>query len=317
VFGWFDGFQRRHGVLGFPLAVRQKYADDQGSYLAATVAYYGFFSIFPLLLVLTTVLGFILRRHPHLQDRIINTALGQLPVIGPQLHSHSLTGNATALTIGIVAALWAGMGCVLAAENAMDQLWGVPFTGRPNFIHARVRALLLLLVLGGGVLAATGLAGAGSFGARYGVAWKVLSIAASTVLDFFLFWVAGRVLTVHSVTWRELRIGAVAAAIGYEAVQLGGGYYVGHVVKNASEVYGTFALVIGLLSFIYLSVHVTLLAAEVNVVATNRLWPRSFSVGGERPSTLADRVALTQRSQVETRRADERIDVTIPVDREG
>jgi membrane protein len=317
VFGWFDRFQRRHGLLGFPLAVLRKYSDDQGSYIAATISYYGFFSIFPLLLVMTTVLGFVLRDHPHLQNQIIDTALGQFPVIGPQLQSHSLQGNAIALTIGIVGALWAGMGCVLAAQNAMDQLWGVPFTGRPDFFRARLRALLLLLVLGGGILAATGLAGAGSVGARYGIAWKILSIAASTVLNFFVFWVAFRVLTVHSVTWRELRIGAIAAAIGYEAVQLGGGYYVGHVVKNASNVYGTFALVIGLLSFIYLSVHVTLLAAETNVVTSNRLWPRSFSVGGEQPPTVADRVALTQRTRVEKRRQDERIDVKIPVDREG
>jgi membrane protein len=317
VLGWLDRFQQGHGVLGFPLAVRQKYSDDQGGYLAATIAYYGFFSIFPLLLVFTTVLGFVLRGHPHLQNRIINTALGQFPVIGSQLHSHSLHGNATALTKGIVGALWGGLACVLAAENAMDQLWGVPFTRRPNFFHARLRALLLLLLLGAGILAATGLAGAGSVGARYGVAWKIVSIAASVVLDFFVFWVAGRLLTVRSVTWREMRIGAVVAAIGYEAVQLGGGYYVGHVVKNASDVYGTFALVIGLLSFIYLSVHVTLLASEVSVVASDQLWPRSLSVGGEQPPTDADRVALTQRTRVETRRQDERIDVKIPVDRDG
>jgi inner membrane protein YhjD len=316
VFGGFDRFQRRHGVLGFPLAVRQKYSDDQGGFLAATVAYYGFFSIFPLLLVMTTVLGFVLRGHPHLQQRIIGTALGQFPVIGKQLHSHSLNGSGAALAIGIAGALWAGMGCVLAAQNAMDQLWGVPFTRRPDFVHSRLRALLLLLVLGGGVLATTVLAGAGSVGARYGIAWKILSIALSVVLDFFLFWVAFRVLTVHSVSWRELRIGAIAAAVGYEIVQLVGGYYVGHVLKNASDVYGTFALVIGLLSFIYLAVHVTLLAAEVNVVASNRLWPRSFSIGGEQPPTVADRRALTQRGEVETRRHDERIDVKIPVDRE-
>ena len=314
VLGWFDRFQRRHAVLGLPLAIRQKYSDDQGGYLAATVAYYGFFSIFPLLLVLTTALGFVLRGHPHLQNKIIGTALGQFPVIGPQLQSHSLEGNTLALVIGIVGALWAGMGAVLAAQNAMDQLWGVPFTRRPDFLRARIRALLLLLVLGGGVLATTALAGAGSVGARYGLAWKVLSIVLSTVLDFFLFWVAFRVLTVHDLTWRELRVGAIAASIGYEVVQLLGGYYVGHVLTNASNVYGTFALVIGLLSFIYLAIHVTLLAAEVNVVVCNRLWPRSFSVGGERPPTVGDRAALEQRGQVETRRHDERIDVKVPAD---
>lgn len=310
---WFDRFQRRHPWLGFPLAVRQKYADDQGGYLAATIAYYGFFSIFPLLLVLTTTLGYVLRGHPHLESRIIDSALGQFPVIGRQLQTRSLQGNTLALVIGIAGALWAGTGCVLAAQNAMNQLWGVPFTRRPNPLVSRFRAVLLLAVLGGGLVSTTALGAAATTGGRYGIAWKIASIALSVLLDFGLFWVAFRVLTAYDVGWRELRGGAAAAAIGYELLQLGGGYYVGHTLAHANNVYGTFALVIGLLSFIYLSVHVTLLAAEGNVVASRSLWPRSFSVGAERPATPADRDALTQRGKVEVRRQDEEIDVQIPV----
>ena len=96
------------------------------------------------------------------------------------------------------------------------------------------------------------------------------------LLDFGLFWIAFRVLTTHDVSWSSLWDGAVAAAIGYEVLQLLGGYYVGRVLKNAANVYGTFALVIGLLSFIYLAVRIALLGAEVNVVAARRLWPRSL-----------------------------------------
>jgi membrane protein len=310
----FDRFQQRHGWLGFLLAVRQKYADDQGSYLAATVTYYGFFSIFPLLLVFTTVLGFVLRGHPHLQNQIVNSAFGQFPVIGHELKARSLKGSTLALVLGLAGALWAGMGAVLAAENAMNQLWGVPFKHRPDFLRARFQALLLLLVFGGGVLAATALAGAGTVGGRYGIGWKIASIGLSTLLDFGLFWLAFRVLTAYDVSWSNLRGGAAAAAVGYEALQLLGGYYVGHVLKNASNVYGTFALVIGLLSFIYLAIHVTLLAAEVNVVAAHRLWPRSFSVVSEQPATRADRAALTQRGKVEERRQDQQIDSHIPID---
>ena len=313
-YGRFDRFQQRHRWLGFLLAVRQKYADDQGSYLTATVAYYGFFSIFPLLLVFTTVLGFVLRGHPHLQGQIVNSALGQFPVIGHELKARSLKGSAVALALGGAGALWAGMGAVLAAENAMNQLWGVPFKRRPDFVRARARALLLLVVFGGGVLGATFLAGAGTVGGRYGLSWKIASIALSAVLDFGLFWVAFRVLTARDVSWSDLRAGAAAAAVGYESLQLLGGYYVGHVLKHASNVYGTFALVIGLLSFVYLAVHVTLLAAECNVVATRKLWPRSFSVVFEQPATHADRAALIQRGKVEERRQDQQIDIHVPVD---
>jgi membrane protein len=313
-YGRFDRFQRRHRWVGFPLAVRQKYGDDQGGYLAATVAYYGFFSIFPLLLVFTTVLGFALRGHPHLQGQIVNSALGQFPVIGHELKAGSLKGSVLALVLGLAGALWAGMGAVLAAENAMNLLWGVPFKRRPDFVRARIRAVLLLLVFGGAALAATILAGLGSVGAHYGIGWKIASIILSTLLDFGLFWIAFRVLTARDVDWSELRGGAAAAAVGYEALQLLGGYYIGHVLKSANNTYGTFALVIGLLSFIYLAVHITLLAAEANVVATRRLWPRSFSVVFEQPATLADRAALTQRGKVEERRQDQQIDIHVPVD---
>jgi len=305
----FDRFQQQHRWLGFPLAVLQKYSDDQGGYLAATISYYAFFSVFPLLLVFTTVLGFVLGGHGDLYKSLVDSALGQFPVIGRQLRTHSLNGNGLALGLGIAAALWAGMGVFLAAQNAMNHVWGVPYRRRPDFFRQRVRALELLVLLGGGILATTVLAGLGSFGASYGIAWKIGSIALSTVLNVGLFWVAFRVLTAKDVTWRQLRGGAVAAAIAYEILQALGGYYVGHAVKGASSTYGTFALVIGLLSWIYLSAHITLLAAEGNVVATRRLWPRSFSMVFEQPATDADRVALTQRTKVEERRQDETVEV--------
>ncbi len=261
----------------------QKYSADRGGYLAATISYYAFFSIFPLLLVFTTVLGYVLGGHGHLYKSLVDSALGQFPVIGRQLQTHSLEGNGLALGLGIAAALWAGIRVFLAAENAMNDVWGVPFRRRPDFLYRRLRALQLLVLLGGGILATTVLAGLGSFGASYGIEWKIGSIALSTVLNIGLFWVAFRLLTAH-VTWRQLRGGAIGAAIAYEILQALGGYYVGHVVKGASATYGTFALVIGLLSWIYLAAHITLLAAEANVVATRHLWPRSFSRVIEEPS---------------------------------
>jgi hypothetical protein len=112
-------------------------------------------------------------------------------------------------------------------------------------------------------------------GAKFGVSWKIGSLALSTALNIGLFWIAFRVLTAREVSWRQLRGGAVTAGILYELLQTLGGYYVGHTLKHASNVYGTFGLVIGLLSWIYLSAHITLLAAEANVVATRTLWPRA------------------------------------------
>jgi membrane protein len=311
----FDRFQQRHGWLGFPLAVRQKYADDQGGYLAAAVTYYGFFSIFPLLLVFVSGLGFVLQGHVHLQNQIIGSTLGQVPILGADLHVRALRGSVAALVVGVVAALWSGMGVFLATQNAMNHLWGVPFRRRPDFLRARVRALLLLTVFGLGTLAATGLGALGTIGVSYGVAWKVAAIIASTLINFALFWLGFRLMTVRDVSWRSLRGGAIAAAVAYEGLQLVGGYYVGHVLKNANNTYGTFGFVLGLLSWIYLAAHVTLLAAEGNVVANLHLWPRSFSVFVEQEATAADKRALTRRGKVEERRQDEEIEVTFDAER--
>ena len=209
------------------------------------------------------------------------------------------------------------MGVFLASENAMNQLWGVPLRRRPNALKSRGRSLLLLLLLGGGTLAATTLAGLGSVGTHFGPVWKVGSLVLSTGLNVGLFWVGFRVLTASNVTWRQLRGGAIGAGVLYELLQTLGGYYVGHTLKHASDLYGTFGLVIGLLSWIYLASHITLLAAEANVVASRKLWPRSFSVLIEQPATNADLRALTQRTRVGERRQDETVEVDVPVGEDG
>ncbi len=307
--GRLDDYQRGHRIPGLVWATNKKYSEDQGGYLAAVIAYYGFFSLFPLLLVFTTVLGFVLQGHPKLEHSLVNSALGQFPVIGPELQGGHLTGSIAALVLGVCAALWAGMGVCLAVQNAMNELWGVSFRERPSFLSQRLRAVLLLGVFGGGVLCTSLLSGLGTFGARYGIAWKLGSLALALLLNFILFWAAFRTLTPDDIGWAVLRSGAIAAAIAYQLLQALGGLYIDHVVKSASNTYGTFALVIGLMSWIYLSAHILLLTAEGNVVATRGLYPRSLRAVPGAP-TVADRRALRQGAEVEEHRPDEKIDVT-------
>jgi membrane protein len=304
-----DRAQRRHAVLGLPFAVVQKYVDDQGVYLAATIAYYGFLSVFPSLLVLTTVMGYLLRGHRHLSQTLVDSAFAQFPVVGHDLRVGALHGSGIALVVGLVGAVWAGSGFFLACENAMNQLWGVPFRRRPDFVRARLRALTLLALLGGGLLSTTILTAATSAGLDYGAPWKAVTITLTTLLNFGFFWIGFRTLTAGDATWRQLRGGALGAAVMYLGLQALGGYFVAHVVRRAGDTYGVFALVIGLMSWIYLSITITLLAAEANVVATRRLWPRSLSLVVEQPATRADKRALTQRGKVEERRHDQDVSI--------
>jgi YihY family inner membrane protein len=305
-----DRFQQRHALLGFPLAVRQKFAEDQGGFLAASVTYYAFFSIFPLLLVFVTLLGYALQGDPDLQRRVLDSAFADFPVIGPQLKSnvHSLHGSAAALAVGIGVAIWAGTGVALALENALDHIWGVPIRRRANPLLARLRALVWIAVLGGVTLIGTVLGSASAI-ANYATAARAAALAISLAINVVVFLAVFRVLTSHAPSWRDVLPGALVAALAWEALQLAGGYIVDHQVRHASSTYGVFAIVIGLLSWLYVAANVTLLSAEINVVLRRRLWPRSFSLITEQPLTSGDEHALRQRAHVEERRSDEDVNV--------
>jgi inner membrane protein YhjD len=303
-----DRYQRQRPWLAFPIAVLQKYSDDEGGRLSAALAYYGVYSIFPLLLVFVSALGFALHSHPKLERSIVKSALGQFPVVGHQLQTHSLSGSTFALVIGLAASFWAGMRVFVAGERVMNQIWGIPPIAQPSFLRARARALALLLAVGLSVLVATGLAGLGTVGLGFGIIWKLGAVALSTALNVGLFWFAFWVLT-RDTSWRRLRGGAIAAGLGYECLQLAGGVYIHHVLEKANGTYGTFALVIGLLTWLYLAAHVAIIAGEGNVVATKQLWPRSLSRLSREAPTTADEAALLLRADAEKRRSDEAIDV--------
>lgn len=304
----FDGYQQRHSWLGFPYAVVKKFGDDQAGNLAALIAYYGFLSLFPLLLALVTLLGFLLQGNPDLQDRVLTSTLGTFPVIGDQLRDnvHSLDGNGLVLAFGIAGSVYGGLGVTKAAQTALNEVWEVPKMARPNFLKALLRSLLLLVVVGGGILSTTMLTGIGSGSGALGAGLRVAAIAGSLVVNVGLFALAFRVLTARDVAWRDLFPGAVVAAIAWQVLQALGGYYVGHQLKGASDTYGLFAVVIGLLSWLYLEAQVVLLAAEVNVVRAGRLWPRSVA---EPKLTRADKRAFRAYAQVEERRPEVDVDV--------
>ena len=155
-----DAFQQRHVVLAFPFAVNKRFSEDRGRHYAALLSYYGFFSLFPLLLAFVSLLGVILRGRPGLQHDILDSALGRFPVIGTQLAGNgALSGNGWALAFGLAAAVWAGLGVVYAAQDAMDTMWNVPHVKRPGFVAKRLRALALLVVVGIGVAAGSAVAG--------------------------------------------------------------------------------------------------------------------------------------------------------------
>jgi uncharacterized BrkB/YihY/UPF0761 family membrane protein len=265
-----DGLQRRHRALAFPLAVARKYVEDRGNYVAAIVTYYAFFSLFPLLIVATTLLGFVAQGDPELQERLYHSALGRIPLLGSELRVHALTGSAWALVAGLAISLWAGMRVFVASESAAEWIWYEHARRFTGFLRARLRAFELLVVIGGGALATTVLAVVAN---AVGNGLLLLNLAA----DFGLFWLANRLLAPPGVAWRRLAPGAAVGAAGWAVLQQLGTAFVSHAVMSASATYGTFAAVIGLLSFVYLAVNVAIVATEISAVSVRGLWPRSLA----------------------------------------
>jgi YihY family inner membrane protein len=304
--GAVDRSQQRHAFLALPFGVMKKFGEDRAGSLAALIAYYGFFSLFPLLLVLVTVLGFVLAGSPSLQERILESALAQFPVIGSQIRENTgrLDRNGVALAVGLVSALWAGMGVMRAAETAMSDVWDVPINKRPGFLPQVLRALGMIVVLGAGVAATALLTGA--VGAVPGRAVAYGGFVLGAALNVGIALLGFRVLTARDVGLRALLPGAVLAGVAALLLQLLGGYLLDRQVRNAGDVYGTFAVVLGLLWWLYLQAQVVLVAAELNAVTAKRLWPRSLRP----PRTAADERAVRAHARVEERVDEQDPEVT-------
>jgi membrane protein len=274
---WLDGYQRRHRRAGFPLAVVYKYVDDQGGYLAALITYYGFLSLLPLLLLLASVLGFVLRGDTSAQHAILNSTVHQFPVIGQDLDSpRRIGGGVVGTVIGLLGTVYGGLGVGQATQNAMNTCWRVPRNDRPNPLKGRLRSMLLVAVIGLAALATTALSALGTATSTFGMVSRILVLAASVVMNAGVFVLAFRVATARDVGVREVLPGAVGAAVWWQLLQSFGALYVEHVVRHASTTNSVFSVVLGLIGFIYLVAVVTVICVEANVVRVERLYPRAL-----------------------------------------
>jgi inner membrane protein YhjD len=302
-----DRWQQRHRVPAFLVAVVKKYGDDRGGQLAALITYYGFLALFPLLLVFVTVLGYLAHDDPGLRHDLLNTALADFPVVGQELHRNvsALGGNGLALVVGLLALIWGSLGVAQVAQHAMAEVWNVPGTRRPGFVARLLRSLLVLVVLGLAVVGTAALTSVATL-IPAGAAVPVVSVVLIVALNVALYWLAFRVLTPAEIDGHDLVVGAVVGGIAWSALQGLGTWLVARQLRHASELYGTFGVVLGLLFFLYLAAQITVYAAEVNVVRARRLVPRSLSP----PSlTETDQRVRSDVAEEEQRRPEEAVDV--------
>jgi YihY family inner membrane protein len=299
-----DTWQRTHRWGAFGFGVVKKFGEDQAGNLAALIAYYAFFSIFPLLLAFKTVLDYVVAGNRSLQQQIEQSAFHNLPLVGNV--NSQLSGNVFALILGLLLALYSGLGVGKAALNAFNTVHLVPLADRPNFLKSTLRALTIVLLGGVGLIGVAFLSGlvssSGSLGLPLGPAARVPGVLVAALLASGLFVMLFQELTVAPLTWRQVLPGAVIAGVAYELLSLAATAIIAHKLNSARSTYGQFGTVIVLLSWFYLQAQVVLLAAEVNVVRMLSLWPRALRGG---PSTDADHQALELYDERERRTKSE------------
>ncbi len=286
-----DALQQRHAWLGFPVAVWKKFGDDQAGNLAALIAYSALVAIFPLLLLLVTVLDIVFKNDPARQKKVVEYALKNYPVIGTDLQNSigHLSQRGVALAVAAIGIFIGALGVSNSLQNALNSAWEIPFARRPTFPWSWLRSAALIIVVGLGFIVTTALSvlAAGVHVLHHDL--SVLAIVVSLVLNFGLFWLAFRLGTAKEITWRQLWLGAAISAVIWQVLQSVGTNFISHQLAHATPLYGTFALVLGLIAWLYLQAQLTLYAVEINVVRAYRLWPRSLAPP---PYTEQDRHAL-------------------------
>lgn len=304
-------WQGRHKLIAVPYAVMKKFGDDEANLLVVALGWYGFTAIYPLLLVVVTIFGFV--GEASLGSTVVRT-LHEFPVIGSQFNpgrgGSQLHGSVLGLVIGCVGLLYGAQGVTQTAETALNRVWNVPETSLPGFLPRLGRSLLGLCAIGLAFLVNAFVA---SIAAGHGeaIAERIGLIIGLAVVNVAFYAVSFRSLTTGSARFRELLPGAVAAAVGFTALITVGVGLVQHQLRSANATYGALAAVIGVVTFLLLLAKLTLYAAEVNPVLARGLWPRALPMA---PPTDADNAVLRARAREEQARPDERVGVGFGTD---
>lgn len=308
LFAALNRFQGRHRIVAVPWAVNQKFGNDQANLLVVALGWYGFTAIYPLLLVVTTIFGFI--GVASLGSGIVHT-LQQFPVIGSQFHpgsgSSELHGSVLGLIVGLAGLLYGAQGVTQTAETAMNRVWNVPQVDRPGFVPRLLHSLEALSCIGGAFVINAFL---GSFAVGIGSAlWiRILFIAIQLVINAGLYLLTFRILVAPSagVTARSILPGAIAGGTFFTLLITVGAGLVEHQLRHSSATYGAFASVIGIVAFLLLLAKLSIYAAELNPVLARKLYPRAMPMTDPLP---ADEQVFADLAHEERRRQNMRVGV--------
>jgi membrane protein len=305
IINWADRLQREHDLLGFPYAVVKKYGDDEGGRQAALITYYGFLSIFPLLLLGVAVLSRVLADHPDLRRRLIDE------IVPKALRSsveHSLATMPTStvpFVVGLVGLLLSGTGVVFSAYQTLNNVAAVRHRLRASFFSRYVRVFVVLAILMLGALAAGALTVVATALPGQPAVQRAAAVLGTALVVFAVLLLGAKLLLARPAPVRALWPGAVLGAVAVTVVLNVGAPLLARLVAKAGPVYGSFATVAGMFALLYLVGQALVYAAEVAAVRYARLWPRALDLNHP---TAADVRALALLAREQERIPAARVD---------
>lgn len=245
--------------------VGTRYERDGGPYLSSAIAYHGFLSFFPLILLALSAIGFFLDS-PVARSVWIGRLTDVLPGLGEEiggLVGGIVNGRAGTGIVGLVGLVWTGTSVVEASRFAMGRIF--PVGPRPSFLRRKAIAVGIMLLLGplglGGAVLTALVAGVEASGLG-GLVLRILGWVGVAAIAVGLFALSYRVLIRRpGAAWRDLLPGAALGAGGWVLIQMLGALYVSRVVARASAVYGSLAAIIGLLILLHLGARLFLYGA--------------------------------------------------------
>jgi len=296
VIAWADGVQQRHSVFGFPYAVIKKYGDDDGGREAALITYYGFLSIFPLLLLGVAILSRVLASNPDLRQKLITATVPEALQSTVEHSAATLPTSTIPFIAGLIGLLFSGTGVVFSAYQTLNHVAAVPRSVRASFFprYARVFVMLAALLLGAlavGALTVTVTALPDLPGVD-----RAVAVLGSALVIFSVLLLGARMLLCRPAPFGAIWPAAALGAVTVTLVLNLGPVLLARLVSNAGAVYGSFATVAGLFALLYLVSQALVYSAEVAAVWYAHLWPRALDVN--RPTEVDVRaMALLAREQ--------------------
>jgi len=275
---WADRLQREHGVLGFPYAVVKKYSDDAGGRQAALITYYGFLSIFPLLLLGVAVLSRVLASQPDLRRRLIDEIVPKALRSTVEQSLAAMPTSTIPFVAGLIGLLLSGTGVVFSAYQTLNHVAAVRHRCRAGFVARYVRVYVVLALLMLGALTAGALTVVVTALPNQPGLQRAAAVAGSALVVFAVLLLGAKLLLARPAPVRALWPGAVLGAAAVTVVLNAGAPLLARLVTKAGPVYGSFATVAGMFALLYLVGQVLVYAAEIAAVRYARLWPRALDV---------------------------------------